>query len=441
MRYIIEGPNIVSGEIVVSGAKNFSIKALAASLLQPGIYEYFNVPDNLDVRKTLAMLKALGARVEFDVCEKHCEIDTTHRLLPILEDSDNTNMVIFLLGAAMIHQFEFVKFPRNKGCPLGKRADDFHIMAFEKFGAECIYDASGYIFKKTRELQGCNIVLPYPSVGATETALFLASKASGVSVIENIAIEPEIHALITLLGTMGARMFFAGDRKIVVHGVKNLTTDMLNPGVKVNIHGDLLEAATWAVLAAVTHGSLIVSGCVPESIGSFLGVFAMMGGAYERVGSDSLRFFKNKQHRDEDVFLETGTFPCLRTDLQPLLAALAAMNQSKTMIHETVYNKRVEYVDVFRRFGVDAENFKECVGETCRFQHNEVHSARISRGSMITAPSEPIFPTTIRSGMAKIILAAAARGVSIIENVEIVERGYCNLFNKLRAVGVNVRQE
>lgn len=442
MRYIISGPCVASGEITVSGAKNFSIKALALALLQDGQLECYNIPDNLDVAKTCNMLRQLGADVELDISNRYCKVNTKN-VGNVLSDDTHANMMVFLLGAGLIHKFDCVKFPKlNKGCPLGKRADDFHIMAFEKFGLQCVDDENAYVFKKSEKLIGCDIILPYPSVGATETAIFLGVLASGMTRIFNAAMEPEVQALITALITMGARIFFAGDREIVIHGV-----DRLKSNARIDIHGDYLEAASWAVMAAVTGGEITVRKITPELIGSFLGIFNMLGGKVERAGSDCLIFSRDKQFvpQDRALMLETGVYPKLRTDLQPLLAALAGVQGIKAIVHDTVYDDRVRYVETFRQFGIKAEGSYDCFESDCRFHESfgvkSMHSAVIDGVDELVAPASPLVPLTIRCGMAKIILASAARGVSVIDQVEIIERGYCNLFNKLVSVGVDIRRE
>lgn len=432
MRYIINGPNVANGVVKISGAKNFSIKALVASVLNKGVTTYYNLPDNLDVHRTLGMLKYLGAKIESS--GSSCKIDTSE-IKNILDDDSNANMIIFLIGASLLHRFNFVKIPKNKGCPLGMRLDDFHIMAFNKFGILCSEEEGYYLLEKKSDLQGAKITLPYPSVGATETAIFLGIYAKGITIIDNAAIEPEICALIASLVAMGGCIYFESDRRIVIHGIEQLANDC-----RMEIHGDLLEAATWGVLAAITDGEITVTDVIPELIGSFLGIFNLMGGKVERVGMSSLRFSRNKEHVRKNVLLESGVFPALRTDLQPLLAAMASMSESITMIHETVYNNRVDYIESFKKFGIIATGFTDCFGNECRFHDKYVHSALVQKGQDLQAPKEPIPAMTIRNGMAEIILACASKGTTIIENVEVIERGYCNLFNKLKALNIDIQR-
>ena len=431
MNYIFNGANCIEGKITASGAKNFSIKALAASLLTRGTNYYYNVPNNLDVHKTLSMLKSLNAKVSFDIEKKECVVDTTS-VHSELSDSTNANMITFLFGAALMHGFDCVSFPKHKGCPLGQRLTDFHIIAFETFGVACEDDKDFYYIKRKKHVKTAQITMTYPSVGATETAIFLAVLSNCITTIHNAAIEPEIQALITMLISMGARIFYESDRGLKIYGVKEL-----NP-VKTYIHGDLLEVGTWAVMAASLDGEIEVDGVIPELMGSFLGVYSMLGGSVERTGMQSLKFSKNKSSCCENVVIETGVFPVLRTDLQPILAVQAAMNAKKTIIHETVYDNRLDYIDFFEDFGINATGFVECLGNDCRFKGSSIHSAIINGVDKISVPKRILQAKTVRSGMAQMILASGVNGKVVIEGVEKVERGYCNLMNKLRSVGVNV---
>lgn len=431
--YKVSGGSSVDGTIRLSGAKNFSIKALAASLLVRGISHFSNLPNNSDVHKTLQMLSSLGVVFNFDSSTRTCSVDTSN-LSNILSDSSNTNMTTFLIASALLRYFDFISFPKMKGCELGDRLNDFHILAFDKFGVDFFEQDGCYCIKKRGELIGACVELVYPSVGATETCIFLASISTGISIIKNVAIEPEVNALITLLIEMGADIYFESDRVLRIIGSIDF-----KPISNTFIHGDYLEAATWGVLAAITNGRIIVEGIVPELIGSFLGAFSMLGGEYKRISNDSIEFFKGSYARSS-VFLETGVYPMLRTDLQPLLAVMASLSpNSSTLIHETVYNNRLEYISDFNRFGCDLVGFKECLGNKCRYSCHYLHSLIIKGVSYIQA-IESVEAKTIRSGAALVLLASVASGTTTISSMELVERGYCSFFDKLRSVGVDVER-
>ncbi len=437
MKYIIEGPARAVGSVKVSGAKNFSIKALAMSVLVKGKVYYKNIPNNLDVHKTLNMLKELGAIYEFNEIDKTCYVDTSNIKNSL--ESDHANMIMFLLGAGVIHFFDKVSFSKNKGCPLGDRAIDFHVKAFEDFGAEYFFDEekSLHVFTKKKDLQGCEIVLPFPSVGATETAIFLGVLSKGVTKIKNAAIEPEIQALVTALTTLGAIIYFEQDRTIIIHSVP-----YLKPKGVIEIHGDLLEAATWAILAAATNGSIEVSGFIPEMVGSFLGIFNLIGGSIQRIDEKTLLFSRSDNFYDcSNVLIETGVFPSLRTDLQPIIAALASLKYgSYFAVHETIYDNRVDYIDSFKKFGINGAYFENCFGSSCRFDNKSFHSAVIYASHEIYAPTQPVVAKTIRNGIAEMILAFCAKGTTVIEQVEVVERGYCSLLEKLQSFSLNVKK-
>lgn len=432
--YKVTGRGSARGTIRLSGAKNFSIKALAASLLVRGVSYFSNLPNNLDVQKTLKMLASLGVRCAFNEETKECSVDTSN-LTNVLPDSSNTNMTTFLIASALLKYFDLITFPKMKGCDLGDRLTDFHVLAFNKFGVEFFEKSGVYCIKKNGSITGCCIELPYPSVGATETCLFLASISSGNSVIRNIAIEPEINALITLLIEMGVDIFFESDREIRVIG--NTHFKSISNGF---IHGDYLEAATWAVLAAITNGYIVVEGVIPELLGSFLGAFSMLGGGYRRISNDSVAFFRGSSSK-KTISLETGVFPMLRTDLQPLLAVMASLSPgSTTLIHETVYNNRLEYIPDFNSFGCDLVGFKECFGSKCRYAYKHIHSVVIKGVEAINA-IPVIEAKTVRSGMANLLLATVASGDTLVSSMELVERGYCSLFDKLKSVGIRVERE
>ena len=433
MTYIIRGKNQAFGEVEVSGAKNFSIKALAATLLCEDTVTLHNIPNNLDIKKTASMIISAGGEVEINSKNFTCKANS-ESISGIVSDSSSANMSTFLIGAALIHKHDTIKFPKPNGCPLGARKLDFHIEAFKKFGAEC-HELNGYfVINKQDSLKGCEVELNYPSVGATETALFLGVKAKGTTIIKNAAIEPEIKALITALVSMGAKIHFTNDRTIKIEGVEKLE------GKDIFIHPDLIETATWATLAAVTNGEITVHNTIPEMIGSFLGVFTALGGGFERISPTSMKFFR-KEKINKPVFVETGTFPQLRTDLQPLIATLAATNNSHTIIHETVYNDRLEYISDFKDFGIKIEGLSECLGSECRFSNKGIHSAIISGPNEIRSPKNPIEAKTIRSGMSAIILAAKSEGITIITNTEVIERGYCNLFEKLKKLSIKIEKQ
>ena len=233
-----------------------------------------------------------------------------------------------MLGA-LLHRFDEVTVPMLGGCIIGARGVDFHLDAIQDFGAKIIEDTEGYIAQKSRRLKGSHIHLKYPSVGATETALFLAVCAEGTSVIENVAIEPEIMELVTMLRAMGAVIYTNSSRQFRVEGVKELN------GCTMNILGDRIETASWASMAAAVDGSITVHGIRPETLGNFLSVFRQAGGGFELLDYDSMRFFRAT--KPQAIHLETDVWPGFSTDWQQPFAVFLTQAEGVSVIHETVY--------------------------------------------------------------------------------------------------------
>lgn len=424
--------------VKVSGAKNFSIKAIAASILTNEDMYYSNLPLNFDVSKTFNMLKSIGAEIEFDEVEKKAKINTKN-IQNFLKNSNNTNMITFLISAALLKKHESVIFPMFKGCNLGDRKHDFHYMIFDKFNISYEEKDGHILIKKNSEIHGCEINLPFPSVGATETALFIASYAKGVTKIHNVAIEPEIQSLIKLLNNMGASVYFESDRTIVVYGNENLC------GVKSYIHGDLLEVGTWAAFAAISSQKITVEGFFPELIGTFLGAYKLLGGGFEQTSDTTMQFFKKTSAMHKILKFETGVFPALRTDFQPIIAAIAALSEgTTTYIHETIYSDRLDYISDFNNLGCNLIGINECCekNEKCLNKNEKsLHSVIIHGVAKLNPKVNEIKMKTIRSGMANLLLSSTINHPMVMKDIEIVERGYCSLFEKLNSLNVNVSKK
>ena len=235
--YRIQGGRPVSGRIKSLGAKNFATKAMVASLLAEGVSRLANAPRIGDVEITCQMLIASGARLTWDG-DAVLEIDATRLAsskVP-MPDSGSNRIPILLLGV-LLHRLGEAHVPMVSGCEIGARPVDFHLDAAKMFGAEVTVSADGYHAVRRGPLTACHYRLPYPSVGATESCLFLGVLAKGTSIIENVATEPEIIALITMLNAMGARVQLMPNRELIIEGVDKLY------GINFEVLGDRIEAA------------------------------------------------------------------------------------------------------------------------------------------------------------------------------------------------------
>jgi UDP-N-acetylglucosamine 1-carboxyvinyltransferase len=424
--YRIEGGQPVVGEIQCLGAKNFATKAMVAALLASTPTTLTNVPPIGDVDITREMLHSIGVRVEAPD-NGVLVIDPTALSQPeVLMPHTGSNRIPILLLGALLHRFPRVMVPVVGGCQIGARKVDFHLQAIEHFGGQIEETPDGYIATRQGSLKGAHIKLPYPSVGATETCLYLGVLAEGRSIICNAAIEPEIFELITLLRSMGAIIFASSGREIRIEGVKKLS------GTNMAVLGDRIEAASWASLAGASNGDITVHGIRPDTLGNFLSYFQQAGGGVELKDVSSIRFYRKEKLRP--AIIETDVWPGFSTDWQA---------NGISIIHETVYEKRFGYLKALDRLGAKTQLATHCLGGTaCRYREtSHEHSAIIIGPTTLEArPDEPIEIPDLRAGLAYVIAAAIARGTSLVTGVPFLERGYGDIVPRLTAMNLRIER-
>lgn len=431
--YRIEGGRPVSGEIRCLGAKNFSTKAMIAAVLGDTPTLLTNVPPIGDTEITREMLTSIGVRVEYSAPETllvdASTIDSARVSTP---HSGSNRMPILLLGA-LLHRYNEVFVPMLGGCQIGTRAVDFHLDAIQKLGGSVEYVEHGYIARRSGALQGNHIHLPYPSVGATETCLYLGVMAEGRTVISNAAIEPEIMELITMLRSMGAIIFTSSGREIQIDGVKHLN------GTRMRILGDRIEAASWACLACASGGDITVHGIRPDTLGNFLSYFQQVGGGIELIDYESIRFFRKGDLRP--AVIETDVYPGFSTDWQQPFAILLTQANGISVIHETVYENRFGYLKALNNLGATTQLTTHCLGgTTCRYRDRGHEHSAIIFGPTPLAATDCIVIPDLRAGLAYVIAAAIARGTSVVTGIHFLERGYGNIVPRLAAMNLKIER-
>ena len=431
--YQIQGGYPVVGEITCLGAKNFVIKAMVAALLGDTPTTLTNVPAIGDVDITAEMLTAIGVQVERPNSQELIidPISLSNSTVPI--PHSGSNRVPILLLSALLHRFDTVSVPVVGGCKIGARAVDFHLDAIRQFGGVVEETPNGYIAHRLKALKGTHIQLPYPSVGATETCLYLSVLAEGRTVISNAAIEPEVQELITMLRSMGAVIFNLPGQAIRVEGVKRLS------GTRMQVLGDRIEAASWASLACASDGDVIVHGIRPDTLGNFLSYFQEIGGGVELLGAESIRFYRKEQLRP--TVIETNVYPGFSTDWQQPFAILLTQANGISIIHETVYEKRFGYLKALDALGAKTQLTHYCLGGSlCRYRdQNYEHSAIIMGPTPFTAAGQITVPD-LRAGLAYVIAAAIARGTSVITGIDYLERGYGNIVPRLASLNLDIQR-
>ena len=431
--YKITGGVPIRGEIRCYGAKNFATKAMVAALLGDSPSLLTNVPAIGDVDITLDMLVSIGTKVSYDRQANTLLIDPSSiNTSEVNMPHSGSNRIPILLLSPLLHRFGKVAVPMMGGCNIGARKVDFHTAAIELFGGVVEENEDGFFAHRNTALQGTHIDLPYPSVGATETSLFLGVLAEGTTVITNAAIEPEIYELITMLRAMGAIIFTYPERKIVIQGVSKLH------GTKMHILGDRIEGASWACLACASDGEIIVDGLRPNTLGNFLPHFQQVGGGFEMIDASKIRFFRRSPLKP--IMLETDVYPGFSTDWQQPFAIMLTQAEGTSIIHETVYEKRFGYLEALTDLGAKTQLTTYCLGKTCRFENKGFEHSAIITGKTPLKAVESITVPDLRAGLAYVIAAALAEGTTLIKNIANIERGYGNISERCKNMSLNIEK-
>lgn len=432
--YKIKGGKPVEGEITALGAKNFVTKAMIATLLSKEKTHFTNVPAIGDTQITYDMLEGIGVQATYDKAKGEMTIDPSSLNSSdiTLPDSGVNRMPILLLSALM-NRFDKVSVPIMGGCKIGARKVDFHINAIKAFGGDVIENQFGFIASKTKRLKGAQITLPFPSVGATESFLYLSVLAEGTSVLKNAAEEPEIFELITMLRAMGAIIFTNVRKEFIVEGVNKLK------GTNMQVLGDRIEAASWASLACVTNGNITVHGIRPSTLGNFLAYYRKVGGGFDLLGPESIRFYRENELKS--TLIETDVYPGFSTDWQQPFAAILTQANGVSVIHETVYESRLGYLKALEKLGAKVQTSSQCLGSApCRFKDaNHEHSAIIVGPTKLTSDNYTIEIPDLRAGLAYVIAAAAAEGTTTLTGIQNVERGYGNIIPRLNKMNLDIK--
>ena len=410
--YIIRGGRPVNGEFVPHGAKNAALPILAASILTGGENIFFRCPDISDVVTMKKILRHLGCRIQEDrnslVVDSSgvtcCEVPSD--LMRKMRSS------IFLAGPLLARCGRAV-ISQPGGCSIGKRPIDLHIKALEKLGAS-VEQRDEEVILTASKLRGTDIVLDYPSVGATENIMMAALAADGVTVIHNAAKEPEIVDLQKYLVKCGAGIQGAGSPRIVIEGRCSLR------GCSHEMMADRIEAGTFLMAAACTGGKIAVKKIEPAWLKTCCR-FLRFSGCDLRKFNDAIEL-KAPERLYSTGKVKTGPYPGFATDLQPQFTALMASALGETHMEETVFENRFGFVKELLKMGADVEIFRRIA---------IIKGKEFLCGTRIAAAD-------LRGGAALVLAGLSARGETRIDNIEFIERGYCGFHKELRRLGADI---
>jgi UDP-N-acetylglucosamine 1-carboxyvinyltransferase len=417
------------GEVEVSGSKNAVTKHMVAAMLGTAPSTITNTPDVGDVGITADILTSLGVGVEIDGGRISIDpVESPDAKVPLSFTGLN-RIPILLLGPLLARNNEaFV--PIVGGDRIGRRPVDFHISALEAMGAEVEVSDEG-ISARAQRLRGAQITLPYPSVGATESVLLTAVLAEGRTVLRNAALEPEVTELALFLQRMGASIGFKPDRRIVIEGVDRLG------GAATRLQGDRLEAFSYLVAGLMTGGQVRVGGCAQDRLVTAIDTLQKMGARFS-ITDDYISASADDGLRPAAV--QTDTHPGFMTDWQPPLIVLMTQAEGMSVIHETVYEDRLGYIEELTRMGCEIELFDTCLGgPACRFHDTTALHSAVVRGVSKLRGAEVTIPD-VRAGFSSVIAAAVADGPSTLHGIHHLERGYNRPFETLEALGLKLER-
>jgi UDP-N-acetylglucosamine 1-carboxyvinyltransferase len=413
----------------VRGSKNAVTKHMVAALLGDRPSTITNVPEVGDVQITADILRAVGADVVLDgetvtVCP--ARPGSVNPEVPL--SFSGLNRIPVLLLGPLLHLTGEAFVPRVGGDRIGRRPVDFHVDTLRAFGAEVTVTDDG-IMARSGRLRGAIIDLPYPSVGATESALLCGALAEGKTVIRNAATEPEVLELALLMQRMGARIELSPDRRMRIEGVPLLT------GATSRLQGDRNEAFSYLVAGLITGGTVRVVGCAQDRLVTAITTLLRMGA---RVDVDDQGMTASAPDGLRAAAVQTDVHPGFMTDWQTPLMVLFTQAHGMSVLHETVYEDRFVYVPALQALGGEIELFSTCLGgPACRFHDSSsLHSAVVRGGSKLQGADVEV--PDVRAGFSSVIAAAAAAGSSVLRGVHHLERGYHRPAEQLQSLGLEL---
>ncbi len=410
-RFVVHESGPLSGEVAIEGAKNSVLKLMAAALLAEGRFVLHNVPDIVDVAIMSDLLGAMGVGVRRD--GERLELDVPSEVRPEApyELVERMRASIVVLGPLLArHGRARVALPG--GDDFGPRPIDMHLTGLEMLGATFDHE-HGNIEARADNLRGAEVLLEFPSVGATENLMMAGVLAQGTTVIENAAREPEIADLAAFLNRMGAQVLGAGSSRIEIRGVEELTP------VEHTVIPDRIEAATYLAALAVCGGELSIKGANLDHMAMLANKFGDMG---MRISGEPGGLWAAVSGRLTAVDVATLPYPGLATDYKPFLVVALACADGVGLVTENIFTGRFRYIDELRRMGADIRT--------------DGHHAVVRGRARLSGA--PVKAHDIRAGAALVVAGLAAEGVTEVGGAHHIDRGYADLAGKLAGLGAKV---
>lgn len=413
-QYVIKGGTPLVGEVEIGGAKNAALAILAASIMTDETVTIENLPDVRDINVMLHAIEGIGAIVDrIDAHTVKINGSTISGMLVDYEYIKKIRASYYLLGA-LLGKYKKAQVALPGGCDIGSRPIDLHLKGFRALGAE-VDISHGLISAAAEHLEGTHIYLDKVSVGATINIMMAAAMADGKTIIENAAKEPHVVDVANFLNSMGAGIRGAGTDVIRIVGVEKLHK------TQYTVIPDQIEAGTFMFAAAATKGDVMVKNVIPKHLEATTAKLLEVGCEVEEF-DDAVRVVCSKRMRHTQV--TTLPYPGFPTDMQPQMSVLLGIAEGTSTVTESIFENRFRYVDELTRMGADI-----------KVESNIAIIAGVERytGARVSAPD-------LRAGAALVIAGLAADGITVVDDIYYIERGYEHFEEKLASLGAQIEK-
>ncbi|MFR3038876.1 MAG: UDP-N-acetylglucosamine 1-carboxyvinyltransferase [Agathobacter rectalis] len=411
-QYVIKGGNPLYGEVEIGGAKNAALAILAAAIMTDETVTIDNLPNVRDINVLLQAIEEIGAHVERMDIHKVKINGSFIRGVNVDNEFIRRIRASYYLIGALLGKYKHAEVALPGGCDIGSRPIDLHMKGFRSMGAD-IDIAHGLVIARAKELKGTHIYMDKVSVGATINIMMAAAMADGKTVIENAAKEPHVVDVANFLNSMGANIRGAGTDVIRIVGVEKLHA------TEYSVIPDQIEAGTFMFAVAAAGGNVLVKNVIPKHLEATTAKLLEVGCQVEEF-DDSVRVISDGHLKHTQV--TTLPYPGFPTDMQPQMAVLLGIAEGTSTVTESIFENRFKYVDELTRMGADI-----------KVESNIAIISGVKRytGARVNAPD-------LRAGAALVIAGLAAEGITVVDDIYYIQRGYEALEEKLTKIGAKI---
>ena len=411
--FVIEGGIPLQGKVRISGAKNSSLPIIFSTLLTEEDCIIYDVPELLDVKNALCLIEKLGGLYEFEKNLLRINTSSVYKYTTDQKIIRKMRASVLSMGP-LLGRFKKAVVGLPGGCSIGARPIDQHLKFFKKAGAKIIIK-DGYVHLEIEKKRGVKFKFDLITVTGTENALLYLSTVEEESILENVAIEPEVMDLVEVLRKMGASIEVEG-RKMIVKGSENLR------GFTHRVIPDRIEAGTFMVGAVMTDGEIIIENVIEEHVKSVIENLEKVGGKVEKISENVFKVYRNGTLKPIDI--ETEVYPGFPTDMQAQFMSMLSIVKGKSVIKENIFENRFQHAQELNRLGADI---------TVRGNTAYINGVKNLYGA-------EVYSTDLRASASLVLAGLVAKGKTVVKDIYHLDRGYEKLEEKLRNLGARIER-